>query len=205
MIERLREATGRGVSRETLANLEHYAALLINEADQQNLIAKSTVDDLWERHIVDSAQLLRFLPQGRIADVGSGAGLPGIVLAILSSQPITLIEPRRLRVDFLNHCITELGLPHATVAHAKAERVEGRFDGITARAVANIDQIFRSTLHLSHPGTTWVLPKGQKGQLELAAAKGSWQGHFRTEPSITEGDAVIVVASGLSAKRKGRG
>jgi len=205
MIEEFENITGAHVSRETLTRLNRYAELLSEENQRQNLIARSTVEHLWKRHILDSAQLLRFLPEGPRVDVGSGAGLPGIVLAILSPEPITLVEPRRLRAEFLQSCVDVLGLGHVSVVQAKAERVGGDFAAITARAVAAIDALFASAHHLSHPETVWVLPKGQSGQLELEAARASWQGRFRTEPSITEGDAVIVVASHVMPKRKGRG
>lgn len=205
MIDALRAATGADVSRETEGRLKKYGGLLLTANEQQNLIAKSTVGQLWDRHILDSAQLLRLLPVGPRADVGSGAGLPGMVLAILSDEPITLIEPRRLRVEFLRHCISELALTHADVVHAKAERATGKYAAITARAVASVDALFAAAHHLSHPETVWVLPKGQRGQSELAEAQASWQGRFRTEPSITEAGAVIVVASHVAPKRKGRG
>ncbi|WP_114227500.1 MULTISPECIES: 16S rRNA (guanine(527)-N(7))-methyltransferase RsmG [Sphingomonas] len=205
MIEQVSDAAQRDVSRETFERLERYVALLRGGNEQQNLISASTLDKIWSRHIIDCAQLLRFTPHGAIADIGSGAGLPGLVIAILSEQPITLIEPRRLRVEFLERCIADLNLPHVRVFHGKAERLSGRFDAITARAVASVDKLFAAAHHLSHPETVWVLPKGRNGENELAAAQASWQGRFRTERSITEGDAVIVVASEVSARRKGRG
>ena len=195
---------GADVSRETRDRLEAYVALLTDENKRQNLIGGSTLNDLWNRHIIDSAQLLRYLPASTSADIGSGAGLPGLVIGILSPAPISLIEPRRLRSDFLQHCVNKLNLPNVTVVPAKAERAQGRFDAITARAVASVDTLFASAHHLSHPETIWVLPKGQRGQLELEAAQASWQGSFRTVPSITEGEAVIILASHVSPKRKGR-
>jgi 16S rRNA (guanine527-N7)-methyltransferase len=205
MIERLAAVTKIDVSRETFRRLEAYVELLISENERQNLIARSTVASLWERHIIDSAQLVPLLSERSTLDIGSGAGLPGVVLAILSPADITLVEPRRLRVEFLQSCIEKLELRNVTVVQGKAEGLRGRFDAITARAVAPIGDLFASAIHLSHPGTVWVLPKGGRGQMELAAARDAWQGRFRTEPSATEGEAVIVVASNVSARRKGRG
>jgi 16S rRNA (guanine527-N7)-methyltransferase len=205
MIERLAAAARRNVSRETFEKVVAFVSLLLKENERQNLVARSTVETIWERHIVDSAQLLPFLLAGSTLDVGSGAGLPGIILAILSDHPITLLEPRKLRAEFLQNCIDTLAIQNASVVQDKAERITGKFDTITARAVASIDGMFTAAFHLSHPGTIWVLPKGSRGQMELAAVQSSWQGHFRTEPSITEGEAVIVVASNVSARRKGRG
>ena len=205
MIERLAAVTKTDVSRETYERLAAYAELLIAENRRQNLVARSTIASLWERHIIDSAQLVPLMSGRQTLDIGSGAGLPGVVLAILSQGPITLVEPRRLRVEFLRSCVEKLGIRNATVVQGKAERLSGRFDAITARAVAPIGDLFASAIHLSHPGTIWVLPKGGRGQLELADARDAWQGRFRMEPSATEGEAVIVVASNVSAKRKGRG
>ena len=194
------------VPRETIAKLEHYVALLRGENERQNLVARSTLEEVWERHIVDSAQLLRFAPrQASWIDIGSGAGLPGIVLAILGVRNIVLIEPRRLRADFLRHCAEDLGLSNVDVAQVKADRFVGQADVITARAVATAAELLRTTLHLSHRGTTWVLPKGRSGQMELEEAQHSWQGRFRVEPSITQGDAMIIVASDVQPRRKGRG
>lgn len=198
MTDDVDRAAGRDVSRETVKALHRYVDLLTNESERQNLISKSTIETLWSRHILDSAQLIRFAPEGASwADVGSGAGLPGIVLAILTQEPVTLIEPRKLRCEFLQRCIDELRLENATLHCAKAERVSGPFDVITARAVASIDKLFTTAHALSHAGTRWILPKGRSGAKELAEARRSWQGHFWTEPSITEGDAVIVLAEGV--------
>ena len=201
MINEIRRTSGRDVSRETFGRLERYAELLTGENQRQNLVAKSTLESLWTRHILDSAQLLRFAPAGGSwADIGSGAGLPGIVLALLSDQSITLIEPRRLRAEFLQRCVDDLVLPNATVTCAKVERVSGSFDVITARAVTSAARIFAIAGHLSHPGTLWVLPKGRSGAKELAEARRAWQGRLWSEPSITEGDAVILLAEGVKPR-----
>jgi 16S rRNA (guanine527-N7)-methyltransferase len=122
------------------------------------------------------------------------------VLAILTEEPMTLIEPRRLRADFLQRCVDVLKLDHVVVQCAKAERVSDEFDVITARAVASADKLIAMTLHLSHPGTRWVLPKGRSGAKELAEVRRTWQGRFWTEPSITEGDAVILLAEGVKPR-----
>lgn len=205
MIDRLAEASGRFVSRETFAQLNRYAGLLTSASAEQNLISASTVDNVWERHIVDSAQLLRFEPKAGASwvDVGSGAGLPGLVIAIMAGGPITLVEPRRLRVDFLNSVIRELGLSgRVGVVHGKADKASGRFDVITARAVAPANQLLGITLHLSHSKTIWLLPKGRSAKSDLADATRTWQGVFRSEASLTDPQAVILIASGVHVKGK---
>src|SRR5262245_8863545 len=103
MIEKLAACTGRNVPRETMERLEHYVRLLLDEHERQKRIARATVEEVWERHILDSAQLVRFAPRPDSSwlDIGSGAGLPGLVIAILTQGPVTLVEPRKLRADFL--------------------------------------------------------------------------------------------------------
>jgi 16S rRNA (guanine527-N7)-methyltransferase len=202
MIERLAQVSGRDVSRGTFEKIEAYAALLREESQRQNLISRSTLDDLWERHILDSAQLVRFEPYAGASwgDIGSGAGLPGLVIACLVEGPVTLIEPRRLRADFLHRVCESLNL-NASVFLGKAERAQGAYDVITARAVANLSNLLKISAHLSTRKTVWVLPKGRIAEAELAEAKQAWQGAFHVERSATDPDSRIVVGTGVRAKR----
>ena len=194
------------VSRETSEKLEQYADILIAENQLQNLISKSTEADLWTRHFADAAQLISYAPEGASwIDIGSGAGLPGLVIAILTGAPVTLVEPRRLRAQFLSRAVAALDLTNVAILQAKGEAVpRARYGVITARAVASIDRLFGMTAHLSHGGTIWVLPKGQSAKSELDEARKSWQGAFRLEPSRTDPDARILIASGVRRVGKGR-
>lgn len=204
LIKALSAAAGRDVSRETFEEIEAYVALLREEAAQQNLIAPSTQKTLWERHVMDSAQLARFSPSpdASWADIGSGAGLPGIMIALLVDGPVTLIEPRRLRAEFLQRAVTHLGLgARVTVAHAKVERIEAQFDVITARAVASLAKLLEISAHLSTRKTVWVLPKGRSARTELAEAQRAWQGSFHLEPSITGEDSFIIVGTGVGKRQ----
>jgi 16S rRNA (guanine527-N7)-methyltransferase len=203
MIDAIADASGRDVSRETYDRLELYAELLRDEARRQNLISASTLDSLWQRHILDSAQLVRFEPRDGAswADVGSGAGLPGIVLALLVEGPVLLIEPRRLRAEFLQRCIFELALaPRVTVAATKAEKVTGTFDAITARAVASLDRLLTISTHLSTRKTLWVLPRGRSGQSELAEARRNWQCDCTIVPSRTDPGSEILLLHKVKAR-----
>lgn len=190
-----------GVSRETL--LEHFDAILRRAATQQNLIAASTLDSLWARHLVDSAQLVPLAaPAGRGAwiDVGSGAGLPGLVVAILLERPIVLVEPRAKRVAFLRDAAAELGLEkRVTVQPSKIESYHpiNRAAVISARAVAELSQLILSTEHCTDSSTIWLLPKGRNAHSEVEAARANWQGSFHVEPSITQPDSGIVIAKGV--------
>jgi 16S rRNA (guanine527-N7)-methyltransferase len=204
MIAELEQAAGRTVSRETLAGLARYVELLREANQQQNLVATSTLDSAWERHIHDSAQLVSFAPGAQSwIDIGSGAGLPGVVIALLTDAPVTLVEPRRLRADFLRDAVRQLELEKRVSVHAeKAEKVSGSFDAITARAVASLDRLLPMAQHLSHAGTIWVLPKGRKANSELAEAQRSWHCEVRAEASRTDREATVLVLSKVRAKSK---
>jgi len=201
MINSLEQAAARPVSRETFERLSAYVELLKSEATRQNLVSKSSLEHIWERHILDSAQLLRFEPHAGSTwlDIGSGAGLPGIVIACLAEGPVTLLEPRRLRCEFLRHTIDALGLT-ARVECTKVERIVGCFDIITGRAVAPLSKFLEMSHHLSTENTVWILPKGRKAQSELAEAKRAWQGVFHVKPSVTGADSRIVVGTGVRTK-----
>jgi 16S rRNA (guanine527-N7)-methyltransferase len=202
VIDALSAAAGRAVSRETLDRLEAYVALLKQENIRQNLVSATTLEQVWDRHILDSAQLVRYEPHDGASwiDIGSGAGLPGIVIACLCSGPITLVEPRRLRAEFLHKVSESLGL-RATILCCKAERVEGKFEVVTARAVAPLTRLLEISAHLSTRNTVWALPKGRGALEELVEANRSWQGSFRVEPSVTDADSYVVVATEVRAKR----
>jgi 16S rRNA (guanine527-N7)-methyltransferase len=203
MIHSLEQAARRPVSRETFERLKVYVERLKSESQRQNLISASSLEHIWERHILDSAQLIRFEPHAGATwvDVGSGAGLPGIVIACLAEGHVTLVEPRRLRAEFLDRTVRALGL-RAKVVCAKVERVAGRFDVITGRAVAPLPKFLQISHHLSTEKTVWALPKGRGAQLELADAKRAWQGVLHVEPSVTNTESRIIVATGVRAKTK---
>ena len=199
---------GLDVPRETFQRIEQFAALLIAENERHNLVARSTIPDLWQRHIADAAQLPAFAPaRGSWLDIGSGAGLPGVVIAILTGAPMLLVEPRRLRADFLRRTADTLDLgPNVAVIQSKIETVRHLpVDIITARAVASIDRLFAIAGHLSHKGTIWILPKGKSAKSELDEARRTWQGDFRLEPSRTDPDAQILIASRVRRRTGARG
>jgi 16S rRNA (guanine527-N7)-methyltransferase len=203
VIAQLEQAASRPVSRETFERLKAFVALLKAANERQNLVSASTLEDVWSRHILDSAQLVRFEPHAGAswADVGSGAGLPGIAIACLVDGPVTLIEPRRLRADFLQTTVEQLGL-NATVAAMKVERVIGQFGVITARAVAPLDRFLDISQHLSTRNTVWALPRGRNAHSELVEAERAWQGVFHVEQSVTDAESYIVVGTGVGAKAR---
>jgi 16S rRNA (guanine527-N7)-methyltransferase len=201
VIDRLAAAAGRAVSRETFEKIDLYVRLLREEQARQNLVSAATLEHVWERHIIDSAQLVRFETRAGASwiDLGSGAGLPGVIVACLVDGPVTLVEPRRLRADFLHRAAESLRLA-VTVLCSKAERVAGHYDVITARALAPLARLLDISQHLSTGKTVWVLPKGRNAASELVEAQRTWQGTFHVERSVTDEDSYIVVGAGVRAK-----
>ena len=192
------------VSRETMARLDDFAALLREENERQNLVSRGTLDQLWLRHITDSAQLLRFADAGASwVDLGTGAGFPGLIVAALHDGPVTLVEERRLRVDFLRRAAETIGV-RVEILHARAERLPARpFDVISARAFAPLEKLLSLGTAFSTQKSLWLLPKGRNAQDELAALDPSWQGDFRLEPSVTDAEAKIIAAENV-IRRPGR-
>lgn len=187
-----------GVSRETFERLAAFGALLRDENERQNLVSNATLDHFWLRHVMDSAQLLRLAPAGGAwLDLGAGAGFPGLVVAALRSAPMTLIESRRLRADFLRRAAAVLRAD-PEIIHAPVERVTARpFAVISARAFAPLPRLLALAHRFSTEKTLWLLPKGRNAKSELEAIRAAWQGDFRLEPSLTDPDAQIVVATGV--------
>ena len=194
------------VSRETLARLAAFVTLLAAENERQNLVAPASLPNVWSRHIVDSAQLLPLAGRrnGPWLDLGTGAGFPGLIVAALRGGPVTLVESRRLRVDFLRRAAACLGA-EVEIIGASLERVPPRpFEVISARAFAPLPRL----LELAHPFSTektlWLLPKGRSAQSELEAVRDAWQGDFRLEPSRTDADAGIIVATGVRRRSRSK-
>lgn len=193
-----------GVSRETL--VESFGKILVAEAEHQNLIARSTLDTLWARHLTDSAQLVPLAqdaPPGAWLDVGSGAGLPGIVVALLTDRPMLLVEPRAKRVVFLRDAAERLGIAdRVTVIGSKVEAFhpDRPVAVVSARAVSELSALMLSTAHCTDSSTVWLLPKGRSAQSEVDAARAKWQGRFHVEPSITQPESGIVVATQIGAR-----
>lgn len=188
-------------SSDRIAKLEQFVAILRDEAERQSLIARSTFDLVWSRHIVDSAQLLEHAPAGGPwLDIGSGGGLPGLVIAVLRDEPVTLSEPRRMRVEFLKNAANAIGLSNVSVYAAKVQYVAGRFAAVSARAVAPLNEIFAWTLPVVSRETRYLLQRGRNWQEDVALAKRAWHGVFHVEQSITDSDAGVVIAHGVRPK-----
>jgi 16S rRNA (guanine527-N7)-methyltransferase len=164
-----------GIFGDALPQVEKYAELLAGSGVERGLIGPAEADRIWERHLLNCAAVAHLVPaRCSLVDVGSGAGLPGIVLAVLLPQArVTLLEPLARRVDFLTETIAELGLTNAEVVRARAEDLAGQMsaDAVTARAVAPLDKLAGLALGLLRPGGRVLAIKGAAAEAELARAR----------------------------------
>lgn len=188
---------------EGLARIDAFAALVLEENQRQNLIAKATEAHLWQRHIADSAQLIENVSretlgpnaQGPWLDLGSGPGFPGVVIAALCpNMPVVLVESRARRVEFLEAVIAALNLPKCRVEGQRLERVTPfPARAISARAFAPLPKLLELSAPFSTRATAYILPKGRSAAQELGTLKPSIRAMFHVKHSLTDPDAGIIV------------
>jgi 16S rRNA (guanine527-N7)-methyltransferase len=185
------------VSRETLARLESYAALLTKWNKAINLVAGSTLSDLWRRHIWDSAQLLPLIPSSAtktLLDVGSGAGFPGLVLAILLGErcAVHLCESDQRKATFLREAARATGAD-VTVHAVRVEALKPfEFDLISARALAPLGDILDLCEPLIHPSTQFLLLKGKQAHNELTESQKNWKIDATLHKSRSDDSGFVV-------------
>ncbi|MFN2538400.1 MAG: 16S rRNA (guanine(527)-N(7))-methyltransferase RsmG [Mycobacteriales bacterium] len=159
---------------DALAKIEAYATLLAGPGVERGLIGPRETPRLWERHLLNCAGLSDLVEDGQVVvDLGSGAGLPGLVLAIQRPEvQLVLVEPLLRRADFLTEAVAALGLRNTLVRRSRAEELHGSLlvDAVSARAVAPVDRLAGWALPLLHPGGKLLALKGSKAAEELAAA-----------------------------------
>lgn len=187
------------VSRETLAAFEAYAELLVKWNRRINLVGRDTLDDLWRRHFLDSAQLLPLLPAPpagrprRIADLGSGAGFPGLVLAILGAGEVHLIESDQKKCAFLREAARASGAA-VEIHAARVEESEGlQAEVVTARALAPLDKLLGYARPMLRPGGRCLFLKGRGAEQELTAS--GLAATMRVERIPSRSDAAGVILS----------
>ncbi|MPV51436.1 MULTISPECIES: 16S rRNA (guanine(527)-N(7))-methyltransferase RsmG [unclassified Pseudactinotalea] len=168
------EARSREILGVAFGGVEHFGEMLAAEGELRGLIGPRELPRLWRRHLMNSAAVAQFLPaSGAVADVGSGAGLPGVVLALLRPDlEMHLIEPMERRVEWLIEVTEELGLDNVTLHRARAEEVHGRLrcEAVTARAVAGLGKLLRFTMPLVAPGGSLLALKGERARDEVDEA-----------------------------------
>lgn len=183
-----------------LERLEALDTSLRKENATQNLVSSSSLNELWKRHFVDSAQLLDYVPRdtANVLDLGSGAGFPGLLFAVLRSDlEVTLVETRAKRVEWLDHAAELLGLANCTVLGMRVENLEARqYGAITARAFAPLRKLLAIAGRFSTKDTVWVLPKGRSAAQEVDDLPPHLRRMFHVEQSQTSADAGIIVGKG---------
>lgn len=185
-----------GVSRETLARLDRYAEILRRWQPTINLVARATLDDLWRRHMLDSAQVLPLLPaHGPIVDLGSGAGFPGLVLAVLGAPDVHLVEADSRKAAFLREAARAAGAV-VTIHNTRIEAVSLTAAAVTARALAPLDRLLHYAARILKPTGRAVLLKGAAWSAEVADARAAW--HFTCTPTPSRTDpagAILTLES----------
>ena len=188
------------VSRETYLRLSRYVELLQEWGAAINLVSRK--DELWQRHIIDSAQLAKAIEKDnhlKIVDMGSGGGLPGIVLAIMIPNLITLIESDRRKSLFLKNCVRELELKNATIINERIEKVDIRADIVTARALASLDKLLNYSSGILIQNGRCLFSKGQSYEKEIAEAQGDWEFNSEITPSLS-GNGVLIMVERIKEK-----
>ena len=186
------------VSRETLQRLEIYEALLLKWQRKINLIGPSTVKWIWQRHFLDSVQLLPWAPPGwqSWVDLGSGAGFPGLPVAIISKRPVTLIESDQRKAVFMREVIRQTGAP-ATVVDQRIEEAPPRHaDVISARALAPLDRLLDLASRHAGKNTVYLFLKGRNIDAELTQTTKYRSMKLTQQPSLTARDSVILRLEG---------
>lgn len=196
-------AAQTGVSRETLARLKAYADTLLDWNERHNLVARSTLPDLWQRHFWDSAQLAPLIPDTAktLADLGSGAGFPGLVLAAMRPDlAVTLHEATTKKCAFLQAAADRMGL-RVTIENARMEDLPPRpFDVVTARACAPLPQLLEYAHRFMIPNSVCLFLKGQNVGSELTEAAKYWNIKVSQVPSQTDPSGAIVTVRELGPR-----
>jgi 16S rRNA (guanine527-N7)-methyltransferase len=177
------------------------AGLLAEENERQNLVSNASLVSVWQRHFADSLQLLDHVPRGTSdwLDLGSGAGFPGLALAVAAPESrFVLVESRKRRVDWLTRAANELGLENCRIVGARLENVETFAAAvIVARAFAPLGKLLRLSARFSTPATVWLLPKGRSAAQEWAEQPTSVQKMFLVEQSATDPGGGILIGRGV--------
>lgn len=206
-----------GISRETLDLLKLYEETLRHWQKTINLVAPSTLDNIWQRHFADSAQLLRLAPENvrSWVDLGSGAGFPGMVIAILLAEKqqmdgppiVRLIESDARKAAFLGEIARRTAVA-VDIVHGRIElsSTQANFEPVevvTARALAPLERLFVLSCRFFGPDTSGLFPKGREVEREIETARKDWSFDVRLEQSLTDKEGRVAIVERLTAKSKG--
>ncbi len=195
------------VSRETLGRLLAFDACFLDWSSRHNLVARSTIEDRWDRHFRDSAQLFAAIPvtAKSLVDLGSGAGFPGLVLAAMVEKrglQVTLVESIGKKAAFLTAAIEAMGIANARVIAVRIESLKiKKPDVITARALASLQKLMGYAYEIGGETALCIFPKGQDVEVELTAAAKYWHMEVERRASVTSPGSAILLVTKLRPKR----
>ena len=192
------------VDKEKKRLLEKYVFLIKKNQENVSLIGKSTISDIWLRHIIDSLQIIKYLPEEEknkfLIDVGTGAGLPGVVLAIMGRSDVLLCEKSPKKTNFLKVVLKECSL-NAKIYNCRIEDIiMNNIAIIVSRAYASIKKLILTNIHLISKETILVIHKGKKHMKEIAEAKKEFAFNFKKFDSITSKEGVILKIENIIRK-----
>lgn len=204
-----KELSQYNVSRETIIKLEKFADLLREWNQKMNLVSRNSMEVLWERHILDSMQLINYVPSEtkRLVDIGSGAGFPGLILAIMLQEKnpdaqITLVESITKKTVYLKDICAKLGLSNVEVKNDRVENaVLDKPDIITARAVASLNILCKYVAQIGKTDTKALFLKGCSYIDEVADAQKSWRFDMEVFPNKYSDDGVVLKISRLKEQK----
>ena len=186
----------KSVSRETIEKLEIYISLLQQWNKKINLVSQQGMDQVWKRHVYDSFQLIRYLDSSvkSIADLGSGGGFPGLILALSTDIPVILIESdKRKTISIFLREVLRQTKTQATVLCQRIENVNAiSVDVVTARALTSLTQLLEFSKNILNKNGYCLFLKGRSVNLEIEEAQKNWKINYKTFSSQTNADGVIV-------------
>lgn len=198
------DSSHKNVSRETLTRLDEYAALLLKWNAKINLIGPATEAHICKRHLEDSAQLVSLIPKTAetLVDLGSGAGLPGMVIAIHRPElSVTLVERDQRKAAFLTEVKSRLSIENVTIVNADITMLSNSYDVVTARALASLAELLAFAKPLLKPESLGLFLKGVGAEKEIEEARQDWVFEYTQKPSATQEGASIVTVTKLMEKR----
>ena len=191
-------------SESILSSLDIYIELIKKWQKNINLVSKNSVNDLWNRHVLDSAQLYSLLPAPKkglyIYDLGSGAGFPGMVLAIMGRKDIILCESNKRKCEFLKE-VSRITNTNISIVNIRAQKLDGRSAlAITSRALASLDALLEISMPILREKGVCVFPKGRTWKEELMVAEKKFIINYNTVQSITSSDSKIIIITKVRKK-----
>ena len=192
-----------GINDERLEKLKTYLNLIKIWQKKFNLISQKSFESIWERHFLDSYQILKLIGnKKRILDIGSGAGFPAIVCAICSNNNFDLVEANKKKCNFLNEVKDIIGIKNIFIHHSRIENLKiiNNFDYISARAVTSLDKLLKYSFKFYKSGMYCIFLKGKTVSKEIEIAKKKFDFDFKSVNSITNKDGKILLIKNINKK-----